>query len=80
LPDVPTVVMTSQKRVQEPRWVGETKEGQAVREQLHKRWVDQVSDGTHMIVKTRSGFLHQEQPDSVVDAIRQVLDAVTGSD
>ena len=74
--DVPTVVLTAMRPVEEPRWVGETPEGQQVKHELHKTWVDQVSEGTHVATETSGPYIHREEPERVIEAIRLVLESI----
>lgn len=73
LPEVPVVVLSALRTVAEPRWVGETAAGQQARMALHRAWVEDRPDGTHRTVPANGGYLQQEAPEQVIEAVRQVL-------
>lgn len=72
-PDVPTVVLSALRTVAEPRWAGETLAGQEARIALHRAWVEGRPQSIHRTIPASGGYLHQEAPGQVVEAIRQVL-------
>ncbi len=80
LPDIPVVVLTAMRPVEEPRWVGETLEGQEVWHDLHQEWVRQVPDGVHLVTETSGPYIHLEEPELVVQAIRDIVEAVRGGE
>ena len=79
LPEVPVVVLTAMRPVEEPRWIGETPEGQQAKYELHQAWVDQVVNGTHVVTEASGPYIHREEPERVIRAIRQILEAIQGS-
>ena len=79
LPDVPVVVLTAMRPVEEPRYIGETEKGLQVKYELHKAWVDHAKQGVHYVTKTSGPYVHREEPKWVVKAIREVVEAVRGS-
>lgn len=78
LPEVPLVVITALRPVEEPRWVGETPAGQDVRRALHEAWVRQVPGGVHLVTERSGPYVHLEEPELVIQAIRDVVEAVQG--
>ena len=72
LPDVPVVLLSALRPVAAPRWVGETAEGLAAREALHRAWAVQVR-ATHVVTKRSSSYVHLDEPGLVADAVLQVL-------
>ncbi|MCH8960876.1 MAG: hypothetical protein IH820_06000 [Bacteroidetes bacterium] len=80
LPDVPVVVLTAMRPVEEPRYIGETEKGLQVKYELHKAWVDHAKQGVHYVTKTSGPYVHREEPKWVVKAIREVVEAVRGSE
>ena len=76
LPDVPTVVLTAARPAEEPRWIGETPEGRAAWRAMHKQWVDQAENATHLVTETSGPYIHHEDPVLVLRAIAQVMEAV----
>ena len=78
LPDVPTVVLTAMRPIEEPRWIGETEKGMQVKFDLHKALVDEASNATHLVTETSGPYIHREEPSRVVEAIQEVLGKIAG--
>lgn len=76
LPEVPVVILTAMRPVEDPQWIGETPDGLRVKYELHKAWAEQAADGTHRVTETSGPYIHREEPDLVIEAIRQVLEAI----
>lgn len=72
LPEVPLVVLSADRDVEQPAWVGETPEGRKARLALHQSLAEQAN-GSFIVTRTSSSYIHLDKPDIVVDAIRQVL-------
>lgn len=73
--DIPVVVLSGQNRIETPRWVGETVEGLRVKEELHHLLAKEL--GGKLVPSTRSGgYIHMEDPDLVIEAVKEILDAL----
>ena len=80
LPDVPVVILTAMQSVEEPRYIGETEKGLRVKFDLHKAWADQAERATHRATTKSGSYIHLEEPKLVIDAIREIVEAVRGSE
>ena len=80
LPDIPTVVLTAARPAEEPRWIGETPAGRQAWRALHQQWVDQAKNATQVIAEQSGPYIHHEDPELVLKAILQVVEAVGGSE
>ena len=74
LPDVPIVVLTSMRPMDSPRWIGETPAGLKAKQALQKTWADQVTKGRQDITTQSSSAIHREEPQLVIEAIRDVVE------
>jgi pimeloyl-ACP methyl ester carboxylesterase len=76
LPDVPVVVVTCARPSRDPLWT----ELLPVWKAMHDQWVQSLPHGRHMITEKSGHGIQVEQPDLVVDVIREVVEAVRHSD
>ncbi len=75
LPEIPTVILSAMRPVENPRWVGETPEGQQARLKLHQAWADQSEKARRVVTETSGSYIHREEPELVIRAVRDVIDA-----
>ncbi|WP_205503996.1 alpha/beta fold hydrolase [Rufibacter psychrotolerans] len=77
LPQVPTVVLTSVQKRATPELFLQEPKGVDVWRNLHHAFFSQFTNGAH-VVTARSGHnIHREEPELVVNAIHQVVQAAT---
>ncbi|WP_210463380.1 alpha/beta fold hydrolase [Rufibacter roseolus] len=77
LPQVPAVVLTSvQKRANPELFLHEPK-GVEVWRNLHNAFFSQFTSGAHVITSRSGHNIHREEPELVVNAINQVVQAAT---
>ena len=76
LPDVPTVVITGARPAEVPAWVGETPEGVQAKQDVHAAWAGQLAQGTHLVTENAGSYVHHEDPEIVLRAVQEVLEAV----
>ncbi|WP_066831935.1 alpha/beta fold hydrolase [Rufibacter ruber] len=77
LPQVPVVVLTSVQHRANPELFLHEPKGVAIWRNLHTEFFSQFTNGAH-IVTARSGHnIHREEPELVVNAISQVVQAAT---
>jgi pimeloyl-ACP methyl ester carboxylesterase len=75
LPDVPTVVLSSVQQADKPMFFLKTPQAVAIKQKLHADFLRQFTQGSQ-VVTARSGHnIQLEEPDLVVAAIREVIDA-----
>ncbi|HUF09475.1 MAG TPA: alpha/beta hydrolase, partial [Rhodothermales bacterium] len=72
-PDVPAVVVSSLRAAETPRWVGETIEGIQVKDRLHREIAAEFTKATHVHTGESGRYIHREDPDLVIQAIREVV-------
>ena len=75
LPDIPVAVLTSLQIPETPRWVGETEAGVRARAELREELLDGLAWSRHVQTRRSGTWFHREEPDFVVEAIRDVMDA-----
>ena len=75
LPNAPVYVLTPIGSVENPRWIGETEKGNAVRLALQKSWAEAAEQGKHHTTDTGS-YVHSEATETVVDVIREAVNGV----
>lgn len=77
LPSVPAVVLTSiQKRANPELFLHEPK-GVAIWRTLHNEFFGQFTSGAHVITSRSGHNIHREEPELVVNAIHQVVQAAS---
>ena len=79
LPDVPVVILTAMRPVEQPQYIGETEKGLQVKYDLHKAWADQTEQATHRVTKMSGPYIHREEPELVIQAIREVIAIATAA-
>ncbi|MBN1459939.1 MAG: alpha/beta hydrolase [Armatimonadetes bacterium] len=72
LPDVPVVVLTSSPPSETTQGDIDVDRWQTLSD-LHQALADEVSDGIHIVATQAGHYIHIDEPDLVVDAIRRVL-------
>ncbi|MBC5774264.1 alpha/beta fold hydrolase [Pontibacter sp. KCTC 32443] len=77
LPQVPAVVLTSvQKRANPELFLHEPK-GVEVWRKLHNEFFSQFTSGAHVVTANSGHNIHREEPELVINAINQVVQAAT---
>lgn len=79
LPDVPTVVLTSVRQADKPEFFLETPEAIAIKRALHADFVRQFSAGSQIVTAKSGHSIQLEEPELVIDAVRQVMAAAGAS-
>ncbi len=77
LPDIPVVVLTSLQIPETPRWVGETEAGIQAKAALREELLDGLTWSRHVQTRRSGTWFHREEPDFVIEAIRDVMDAAS---
>lgn len=72
VPSVPTVVLTAGRASDSPIWIGDSPEGRKMWGEFHTSWVNQMPMGTHQVLEYGS-YIHQESPESIEQAIIDLL-------
>lgn len=73
--DVPVIVLSGQGTLEKPRWIGERPDGLAAKKALHASLAEELSG--ELIISSRSaGYIHLEDPDVVVNAVKKILDTI----
>ncbi|WP_067474556.1 alpha/beta fold hydrolase [Actinomadura hibisca] len=78
LPDVPLIVLTAlgHDDTQAHLWADQTlRQINDLKTKLHARLAASVPRGQHRLLDAGHGWLHQEHPDAVLQAVRDLLDA-----
>lgn len=76
LPDVPVNIIISLQSKDNPRWVGETKEGKEAKHDLYQAWVDERDHANLTITRGSGSYILIEEPFKVVRMIKNVVEAV----
>lgn len=73
--DVPAAVLSAQRPADKPSWVGETAEGVAGKEKLHRELAEQLG-ARYVPVDESTGYIHLDKPDVVVTEVERILSDV----
>ena len=71
LPDMPTVVLTAGRPSEAPLWIGDSIKGREAWRRFHQTW---IGEATHITASHVGAYIHQEDPDLVLQAILQVAE------
>ncbi len=71
---VPANVLTHFNPKKQPRWVGESRDGQLAIQALHKSLADRFANGKLIVYPRGNGYIHRENPEMVVNAIRALVE------
>ncbi|WP_439883448.1 alpha/beta fold hydrolase [Pontibacter sp. MBLB2868] len=75
LPQVPAVVLTSVQQRANPELFLHEPEGVAVWRNLHAAFFSQFTSGAHVVTAASGHNIHREEPELVIQAINQVVQA-----
>lgn len=75
LPQVPVVVLTSVQQREKPELFLHEPEGVKVWRSLHAEFFSQFTSGAHLVTAVSGHNIHREEPELVVNAINQVVQA-----
>ncbi|MCC2959042.1 alpha/beta hydrolase [Massilia sp. IC2-278] len=79
LPDVPTVVLTSNQQAEKPEFFLETPQAVAIKQQLHADFVRQFRDGSQVVTSKSGHNIQLEEPELVIAAVKKVIAAADGA-
>ncbi|MCP2045287.1 alpha/beta fold hydrolase [Pontibacter sp. HSC-36F09] len=77
LPQVPALVLTSVQKRANPELFLHQPKGVEVWRKLHNDFFSQFTSGAHVITANSGHNIHREEPELVINAIRQVVQAAT---
>jgi pimeloyl-ACP methyl ester carboxylesterase len=77
LPQVPAVVLTSVQKRANPELFLHEPQGVAIWRKLHSEFFSQFTSGAHIVTANSGHNIHREEPQLVVSAINQVIQAAT---
>jgi len=77
LPNVPVVVLTSVQKRANPELFLHEPAGVEVWRKLHSEFFSQFNSGAHIITANSGHNIHREEPELVISAIKQVIQAAT---
>ncbi|MBJ6119909.1 alpha/beta hydrolase [Pontibacter sp. BT310] len=77
LPQVPAVVLTSVQERANPELFLHEPQGVAIWRKLHSEFFSQFTSGAHIVTANSGHNIHREEPQLVVSAINQVIQAAT---
>ena len=69
--EIPTVVITAARPPDSARWVGESLPGRKARLGLHRTLVPDM--GTHIVADRSGSYVHQEDPEMVLQAVMGII-------
>lgn len=79
LPDVPTVVLTSNRQAEKPEFFLETPQAVAIKQQLHADFVRQFREGSQVVTSKSGHNIQLEEPELVIAAVKKVIAAADGT-
>ncbi len=79
LPDVPTVVLTSNRQAEKPEFFLETPQAVAIKQQLHADFVRQFREGSQVVTSKSGHNIQLEEPELVIAAVKKVIAAADGA-
>ncbi|MEX0821367.1 MAG: alpha/beta hydrolase [Rhodothermales bacterium] len=78
LPDVPAIVVSSTRVPDTVRWPGESSEGIEAKLRMHEELASSIEGARHFAADDSGQYVHRENPDLVVQAIKEVVRQIQG--